>query len=145
MPKWAMWAHFRYLSFNSFPMIWRALQANGFWPLKLHYENSRVHWDSNSQHGVHLGVWRFIPSHSLAFMGTWNVTPELPSWPATLQPLCLGCEPKVRVATIWECEGMNLTFSYTPKSMKCDSRASFLACTFASPCFGRKPKVKVVT
>jgi hypothetical protein len=29
--------------------------------------------------------------------------------------------------------------------MKCDSRVSFLACTLASPCLGRKPKVRVVT
>jgi hypothetical protein len=29
--------------------------------------------------------------------------------------------------------------------MKCDSRALFLARTFASPCFGRKPKVRVAT
>jgi hypothetical protein len=29
--------------------------------------------------------------------------------------------------------------------MKCDFRASFLACTFTSPCFGRKPKVRVVS
>jgi hypothetical protein len=28
--------------------------------------------------------------------------------------------------------------------MKCDSQASFLACNLAYPCFGRKPKVKVV-
>jgi hypothetical protein len=28
--------------------------------------------------------------------------------------------------------------------MKCDSRASFLACTFASPYFGREPKAKIV-
>jgi len=27
--------------------------------------------------------------------------------------------------------------------MKCDSQASFLACTFANPCFGREPKVRV--
>ncbi len=48
--------------------------------------------------GAHLGVWRFIPSHS---------------------PI--------------------------PRSMKCDSRASHLARTFASPCFGRKPKARVAT
>jgi hypothetical protein len=36
------------------------------------------------------------------------------------------------------------TLSYTPRNMKCDLRASLLACTFASPCLGRKPKVKVV-
>jgi len=47
--------------------------------------------------GVHLGVWRFIPSHS-----------------------------------------------HTPGSMRCDSWASLLAYTFASPCLGREPKTKVV-
>jgi len=39
----------------------------------------------------------------------------------------------------------SFTLSYTLQSMKCDTRASFLACTFASSCFDRKPKVKVVT
>jgi len=39
----------------------------------------------------------------------------------------------------------SFTLSYIPKSMKCDSRVSPLARTFASPCFGRKPKVKVGT
>jgi hypothetical protein len=29
--------------------------------------------------------------------------------------------------------------------MKCDSQASFLTCTFASPCLGRKPKANVAT
>jgi len=29
--------------------------------------------------------------------------------------------------------------------MKCDSQSSFLARTFASPCLGHEPKVKVVT
>jgi hypothetical protein len=29
--------------------------------------------------------------------------------------------------------------------MKCDSRASLLACTLASPCFGREPKARVAT
>jgi hypothetical protein len=39
----------------------------------------------------------------------------------------------------------SLTFSYTLRGMKCDSRASLLACTFASPCFGNEPKVRVAT
>jgi len=39
----------------------------------------------------------------------------------------------------------SLTLSYIPESMRCDCWASFLAHTFASPCFGRKPKVRVVT
>jgi len=39
----------------------------------------------------------------------------------------------------------SLTFSYTPRSMKCDSWAFFLAHTFAIPWLGREPKVRVVT
>ncbi len=39
----------------------------------------------------------------------------------------------------------SLTFSYIPKSMKCDSRVSLLVCTFASLCLAREPKAKVTT
>jgi hypothetical protein len=39
----------------------------------------------------------------------------------------------------------SLTLSYTPKNIKCDSHASLLARTFASPYFGHKPKAKVAT
>jgi len=39
----------------------------------------------------------------------------------------------------------SFTLSYTPGSMKCDSWASHLAHTFASPCFGCEPKVRVTT
>jgi hypothetical protein len=41
--------------------------------------------------------------------------------------------------------GFILAFSYTPESMKCESQASFLAHTFASPCLGHKPNVRVMT
>jgi hypothetical protein len=46
-------------------------------------------WDSNSQHGSSL---RSVKVHSLtlfAFMGTCEVTPGPPSWPATFQPFAL--------------------------------------------------------
>ncbi len=66
---------------------------------KSEFENSGVHWDSNSQSGSSFGS---VKVHFL-------------------------------------------TFSYTLRSMKCDSWASFLACTFVSLCFGHKPKVKVAT
>jgi len=36
-------------------------------------------------------------------------------------------------------------FSHTLESMKCDSRASLLACTFANPCLRCEPKAKVMT
>jgi len=39
----------------------------------------------------------------------------------------------------------SLIFSYTPESMRCDSRASLLARTLANPYFGRKPKARVAT
>jgi len=66
--------------------------------------------------GVALGVWVFTPSHFLTLPGVCDVTPQLPlglhlcnafaltpellsSWPAPLQLLCLGREPKASVAT----------------------------------------------
>ncbi len=39
----------------------------------------------------------------------------------------------------------SLTLSYTFGSMRCDSRASFLARTLASLCFGCEPKDRVAT
>jgi len=36
---------------------------------------------------VHLGVWGFIPSHSFAFPGAWNVTPGLLLGPHLCKPL----------------------------------------------------------
>jgi len=39
----------------------------------------------------------------------------------------------------------SFALSYIPESMKCDSWASLLACTFASLCFGREPKVRATT
>ncbi len=50
--------------------------------------------------GAHLGVWRFIPSRSPTFSKAWNVTPELHSLMCNFTNPCLGCEPKVRVATM---------------------------------------------
>jgi hypothetical protein len=38
-----------------------------------------------------------------------------------------------------------IKFSYIPRSMRCDSWASLLACILASPCLGCEPKVRVVT
>jgi hypothetical protein len=44
---------------------------------------------STPEVGVHLGVWRFIPSHSPTLLRTWNVTPKLHYWPAPSQALAL--------------------------------------------------------
>ncbi len=45
--------------------------------------------------GAHLGVCGFIPSHSLTFLGTWNVTPGFHFWLAPLQALTLGVRPRL--------------------------------------------------
>jgi len=37
--------------------------------------------------GIHLGVWGFIPSHSFALSGAWNVTPGLTLSPHSHKPL----------------------------------------------------------
>jgi len=42
-----------------------------------------------------LEVWGFIPSHFPTFPGACNVTPELPSWPTTLQALTLVASPRL--------------------------------------------------
>jgi len=47
--------------------------------------------------GIHLGVWGFIPSHSFALSGAWDVTLGFPSWPTTLQTLALVASPRLRL------------------------------------------------
>jgi hypothetical protein len=44
---------------------------------------------------VPLGVWRSIPSHSLALSRACDMTPRLLSWPTTLQPLGLVVSPRL--------------------------------------------------
>jgi hypothetical protein len=39
----------------------------------------------------------------------------------------------------------SLALSYIPRSMKCESQASLLACTLVSPCLGRERKARVAT
>jgi len=47
--------------------------------------------------GTHLGVWGFIPSHSLAILKAWNVNPKLPSWLAPSQTFALIASPRLRL------------------------------------------------
>jgi len=60
--------------------------------------------------GVHLGMWGFIPSHFLAFLGAWNVTPKLHSWPTSFASPCLGHKPKFSIVT-------HVTFLHFKRSM----------------------------
>ncbi len=56
-------------------------------------------WDSNSHNGSTLGSVKVHSFTLFALPGACEVTLGPPSWPITLQPPCLGCEPKARVAT----------------------------------------------
>jgi hypothetical protein len=54
--------------------------------------------------------------------------------------------PTPKVGAHLEVWGVHsFTLFHTPGSMKCDSKPSHLAYTFASPCLGHKPKVRVAT
>jgi hypothetical protein len=90
MSKWVIRAHFRHLSFNNFPMVWKTLGSIGFWPLQSLSEHSRVHRDSNSQGG---SSFRSVRVHSL----TLSFILGLPSWLATLQAFALVVSPRLRL------------------------------------------------
>jgi len=45
--------------------------------------------------GAHLGMWRFIPSHSPTFLGAWNVIVGLHFWPVPSQALTLVVNPRL--------------------------------------------------
>ncbi len=47
--------------------------------------------------GVHLGVWRFIPSHAFALMGTWNMTLGLSLGSHLCKPFALVVSPRLRL------------------------------------------------
>jgi hypothetical protein len=74
-------------------------QAIEFWPLKLLSEVPGLHRDSISQSGSCLGSVR-VHSLTLSYTpGSMWCDSRAFSWPAPLQPLGLGREPKAKVAT----------------------------------------------
>ncbi len=70
----------------------------GFDPCNRALKIWKSFWDSNSQHGSSFGSVRVHALTFFALSEACEVTPMSPSWPANLQPLCLGREPKARVA-----------------------------------------------
>jgi len=71
-----------------------------FLPLQLPFEESEIHWDSNSQSGSSLGS---VGVHSLTLSYTPNST-KCDSWASflahTFTSPCLGQEPKAKVAIV---------------------------------------------
>ncbi len=51
--------------------------------------------------GAHLRMWQFIPSHSLALLGTWNVIPRLHTWPVPSQAFILVISPRLGLQQTW--------------------------------------------
>ncbi len=72
-----MWAHFKHLSLNIFPMISKTLQGNGFWPLQLHFEDSGIHL------GLQFSIWEF----------TWECEGSFP--PTLCTPKSRWCDSQV--------------------------------------------------
>ncbi len=122
-----MRAHFRYLSFKSFPTVPRAQQSIEIWPFNLHSEVSGVHQDSLSQNGSCLGS---VSAHSLTLPRTsldsreYVMTPRFP----------LGPHPSNAFAF-----APGLPSFWFSGFFPLDSH------NLATPCLGRKPKARVAT
>jgi hypothetical protein len=71
----------------------------GFNPCNCILKIQKSIWDSNSHNGSSLESVKVHSFTLLALPGACVVTLGLPSWPATLQPPCLGHKPKAKVAT----------------------------------------------
>ncbi len=84
-----MQAHFRHLRSKSFPMYKERFNSMRFDPCNRSLKIWESTWIPTPKMGIPLGAWGFIPSHSFALLGAWNVTPGLPSWPTLLQVLAL--------------------------------------------------------
>jgi len=61
---------------------------------------------------AHLGMWGFIPSHSPTFLGAWNVTLGLHSWPTPLQAFKLVVSLKLGLR---HCECLEFWFEREKK------------------------------
>jgi hypothetical protein len=97
LSKWVMWAHLDIYVPRSFQWYDELLNPMGFDP----YNRFLKIWESidtlSPKMEAHLGVWRFIPSHSPTFPGAWDVTHGLPLWPTPLKALVLVTNPRLRL------------------------------------------------
>jgi hypothetical protein len=91
--KCVMRAHLDIYVSMSFQWYKELFNPMGFYPCN---RPLKIRWSIGTptpKMGIHLGVWKFIPSHSFALLGTWNETLRFPSWPVTLQALILVLSP----------------------------------------------------
>jgi hypothetical protein len=91
------------------------IKVMGFDPWNCTLKIWESFWDSNSQHGSSLGSVRVHALTLFALLGACEVTSGSPSWPATLQALCFGHEPKAKVATTLICLKGNKSIGKRPR------------------------------
>jgi hypothetical protein len=92
-----MWTHFRHLRSKSFSRYKQLFNPMGFDPTIALWKFEESIETPTPKVGVHLGVWRFILSHSSTLSGTWNLIPRLHFWPAPSQALTLVTSPRLRL------------------------------------------------
>jgi hypothetical protein len=108
---------FRHLRSKRFPMILGTFQSNVFWPDNRPLKIQESIGIPTPKVGTHLGMWGFIPSHSPALPGAWNVIPGLHSWPAPLQALALVWSPRSRLrhyGCLSHCDRWSLVSTHHP-------------------------------
>jgi hypothetical protein len=69
---------------RSFQWYKERLNPMGFDPCNCFLEIWKSIGTPTPKVGAHLGVWSFIPSHSFALLGAWNVAPRFHTWPTPL-------------------------------------------------------------
>jgi hypothetical protein len=85
--------------------------------------------------GVHLGVWRFIPS-IFALPRACDVTPRSPSWLATLQPLALVTSPwlGLRHSCFYELQSFEKTHNFLQQTkITCDNYLTYFCPSASCP------------
>ncbi len=103
MSKWVMRTISDIYVSRAFQWYMERLNPMGFGPCNCSLKIRESIRTPSPKVGAHLGVWGFIPSHFPTLVGTWNVTPELPSWPAPLQALALVPSPRLRLRHLSFC------------------------------------------
>jgi len=79
----------------AFQLYKELLEPLGFDPYN-HFLNIRESTRTPTPNmGVHLGVWRFFPSHSFALIEHENVTPRLSLGPHPCKPFALVVSPRL--------------------------------------------------
>jgi hypothetical protein len=90
-----MQAHFRHIRLRNFQWYKGIHNPMGFDPCNHFLKIQESIGTPIFKVGAHLGIWRFILSHSPTLPGAWNVTSSLHTWPTPSQALTLVVSPRL--------------------------------------------------